>query len=96
MALQSLNRSRGGGQYFLSGHLPVIVDLTRQGWRLSGVLPGFREAYLLDRKQQEGWLLRLQETRRFLKETGLDRYRFSTRREALSTFKVAAETKSEA
>lgn len=90
--MQNLNHRRGGGQYFQDGPYPVFVERGPGGWRLYASVPGFREAFLVDRASPErGWTLRLQASHSLLRRTGLGGYRFKSRREALQTFRAAVE-----
>lgn len=89
--MQNLNLRRGGGQYFQDGDYPVFVERGAHGWRLYAKVPGFREAFLVDKRHDRMWLKRLQESCYLLRVTGLDGYRFESRREALETFRAMVE-----
>ena len=85
--LQSLNHRRGGGQYFVHQPYPVFVEKIPQGWRLSASVPGFREAFLLQRNDRR-WLAQLNLSRRLLRSTSLSGQVFKTRRDALDAWAI--------
>ena len=91
MTLQSLNLRRGGGQYYQGGQWPVFIEKIDAGWLLSATVPGWREAYLVDARQDRMWLKRMQNSRTLLSQAKLAGYAFSTRREALQAWDFACQ-----